>query len=90
MNHDPTPTSPADGLDPNSHRREDDDAAVDDDHGVSSRQHNGSAASRRRRRSKLSKKAKAGMAKKLVFLLHLLMSLDAVIYAELCVLYYME
>lgn len=87
MNHDPTPTSPAD-QDPNPNRPEDDTA--DDDNGASSRQQNGSAASTRRRRPKLSKKAKAGLTKKLQFLLHLLMSLDALIYAELCVLYYME
>ncbi|KAK9776958.1 hypothetical protein SCAR479_06359 [Seiridium cardinale] len=89
MNHDPTPTSPAD-PDPNSNRRED-DTADDDDNGASSQQQqNGSAANTRRKRPKLSKRAKAGLSKKLAFLLHLLMNLDAVIYAELCVLYYMD
>ncbi|KAK6208412.1 hypothetical protein LQW54_006893 [Pestalotiopsis sp. IQ-011] len=86
MNHDPTPTSPAD-PDANPRRREEDDAAGDDvdidgGDGASSQQQNGSAAHTSRRRPKLSKKEKAGMSKKLAFLLHLLMNLDLVIYAE--------
>ncbi|KAI0141469.1 hypothetical protein BJ166DRAFT_104178 [Pestalotiopsis sp. NC0098] len=94
MNHDPTPTSPAD-PDANPRRREEDGAAGDDvdidgGDGASSQQQNGSAAHTSRRRPKLSKKEKAGMSKKLAFLLHLLMNLDLVIYAELCVMYYMD
>ncbi|KAH6646414.1 hypothetical protein BKA67DRAFT_541381 [Truncatella angustata] len=85
MNHDPASTSPAD-PDPNSNRRED-DADDDNSNAASSQQQNGTATGRR---PKLSKKTKAGLNKKLLFVLHLLMSLDAVIYAELCVLYYMD
>ncbi|ETS86601.1 hypothetical protein PFICI_00429 [Pestalotiopsis fici W106-1] len=96
MNHDPTPTSPADDPDANPRPREEEDIAAaavddDDDNGAPSQQQNGSAAGTTpRRRPKLSKKEKAGMAKKLAFLIHLLTSLDLLIYAELCVLYYMD
>lgn len=88
MNHDSNPTSPAD-PEPNSSRL-DDNAAADDDNGPSSPQRNGSTTSTRRQKKRLSKKVKAGLSKKLAFTLHLLMSLDALIYAELCVLYYKE
>lgn len=90
MNHDPTPTSPAD-PEPNLPRREDeDDDAADNSNGAPSGRQDGSASGGRPKRPKISKKAKAGLTKKLAFLIHLLMSLDAVIYAELCVLYYHE
>lgn len=45
---------------------------------------------RRRRSSSRVRRAKAGIAKKLDFMTHLMSSLDVVIFAELCVLYYME
>lgn len=49
------------------------------------RSHNG-----RRRSSSRVRRAKAGIAKKLEFMAHLMSSLDVVVFAELCVLYYME
>jgi hypothetical protein len=36
------------------------------------------------------KRHKAGLAKKLQFMTHLMKSFDMMVYAELCVLYYME
>lgn len=44
----------------------------------------------RRRSSSKIRRAKAGIAKKLDFMTHLMSSLDVVIFAELCILYYME
>ncbi|KAJ4394748.1 hypothetical protein N0V93_003967 [Gnomoniopsis smithogilvyi] len=44
----------------------------------------------RRRRSSKIRRAKAGIAKKLDFMTHLMSSLDVVIFAELCILYYMD
>lgn len=44
----------------------------------------------RRRSSSQIRRAKAGIAKKLEFFTHLMSSLDVVVFAELCVLYYME
>lgn len=44
----------------------------------------------RRRSSSRVRRAKAGIAKKLEFFTHLMSSLDVVVFAELCVLYYME
>ncbi len=38
----------------------------------------------------LSQKAKEGLAQKLKFLSHLVYTLDTLVHAELCVLYYME
>lgn len=44
----------------------------------------------RRRSSSKIRRAKAGIAKKLDFMTHLMSSLDVVVFAELCILYYME
>lgn len=44
----------------------------------------------RRRSSSKIRSAKAGIAKKLDFMTHLMSSLDVIIFAELCILYYME
>lgn len=44
----------------------------------------------RRRSSSRVRRAKAGIAKKLEFMGHLMSSLDVLVFAELCVLYYME
>lgn len=44
----------------------------------------------RRRSSSRVRRAKAGIAKKLEFMAHLMSSLDVLVFAELCVLYYME
>jgi hypothetical protein len=87
MNNDPTPTSPAD-PDPNSNRHHDEDDDADDN--ASEEQQNGSVTNTQRQRPDLSQKAKDGLSKKLTFLIHLLLSLDTLVYAELCVLYYME
>ena len=38
----------------------------------------------------VKKKHKAGLAKKLQFMTHLMKSFDMLVYAELCALYYME
>lgn len=92
MNNDPTPTSPAD-ADPNSNRRHDENDDADGNNAPSSaseEQQNGSATNTAPQRPELSQKAKDGLSKKLAFLMHLLLSLDTLIYAELCVLYYME
>ena len=45
---------------------------------------------RRRQRPSLSQKAKEGLAQKLRFLSHLVYTLDTLVHAELCALYYME
>ncbi|KAI1840341.1 hypothetical protein JX266_013473 [Neoarthrinium moseri] len=96
MNHDPSPSSPAHpDPDPASPARRSHAAAVnggDVDEQQHQRQDNGSAPGSRRRRQEphLSKKAKAGLTKKLDFLLHLLLCLDTLIYAELGTLYYMD
>ncbi|ORY60172.1 uncharacterized protein BCR38DRAFT_350570 [Pseudomassariella vexata] len=100
MNHDATaPTEPADPH-PNetSHRRtrrredrvQDADLSTDQQ-----QQQNGSTTANTSQqpqphRTSLSKKAKEGLSKKLVFLIHLLRSLDTLICAELCALYYMD
>lgn len=44
----------------------------------------------RRRSSSKIRRAKAGIARKLDFMTHLMSSLDVAIFAELCILYYME
>jgi hypothetical protein len=94
MNHDPTPTSPAD-QDPSPNRRRLHDREEDNaDHRGASPppegRPNGSASNPSPRRPELSQKAKDGLSKKLSFLRHLLESLDTLIGVEMCVLYYME
>ncbi|KAI0125949.1 hypothetical protein BJ170DRAFT_455282 [Xylariales sp. AK1849] len=88
MNHDPTPTSPAD-PDPNSNRHRDEDNDTSSD-GQQNERRSSSITNTQRQHPKLSQKAKEGLSKKLSFLLHLLLSLDTLIYAELCTLYYMD
>lgn len=58
-------------------------------HRQDSRRPRRSRTGRRRSSSKI-RRAKAGIAKKLDFMTHLMSSLDVVIFAELCILYYME
>lgn len=48
------------------------------------------ARNAKRRAASQVRRAKAGIAKKLEFFTHLMSSLDVVVFAELCVLYYME
>jgi hypothetical protein len=47
------------------------------------------AAARSRSHSR-TRKTKAGLAKKLLFMTDLMTNLDMLVFAELCVLYYME
>lgn len=98
MNNAATPTEPAD-PDPNpagrQHRAEQDDSqqrSSASPAAPASTQAPDDAAtgSATQQLPALSQKAKAGLAKKLAFLMHLNMSLDTLIYAELCILYYME
>ena len=81
MNHDAVPNSPAAGLTP-----------VHDDAqsaGESSRE-GGRRDSARRRAQSRARKAKAGLARKFLFMTDLMTSLDMIVFAELCTLYYME
>ncbi|KAI0176256.1 DUF1746-domain-containing protein [Hypoxylon sp. FL1284] len=94
MNNDSTPTTPADPHRA-SHAYHEDDADADADGPTRSAQFDheldtnpdGSAASQN---PSLSKAAKEGLKKKLQFMMHLSTSLDTVVYAELCALYYMD
>lgn len=93
MNDDPTPASSAARLP--THDDNDSDARSQDEgeaHGPSRQQSQRQRRSRhgRRRSSSRVRRAKAGIAKKLEFMTHLMSSLDVLVFAELCVLYYME
>lgn len=83
MNNVPTPTTPADPH-RTSHDYQEDDA---DGPALSEQNQDGSATTQN---PSLSKAAKEGLTKKLQFMIHLSISLDTVVYAELCALYYME
>lgn len=100
MNHDPTPTSPAD-HDPSPDDHDDNNDNADDVVDERSRrwqrphrqqQDNSTAAAPPSSPppSQLSYRAKEGLMKKHSFLLNLLQQLDTLILAELCALYYME
>lgn len=103
MNDDPAAASDPARLPPTIDDRDSDavsqdeggrDGHVDSDgEGSSNRQGSRrprrSRNSRRRSSSKI-RRAKAGIAKKLDFMTHLMSSLDVVIFAELSMLYYME
>jgi hypothetical protein len=89
MNHASVPTDPAD---PHHTSRDDAHDAANrtdaaSDHEGQQHQRDGSAAIQT---PKLSKAAKDGLAKKLQFLIHLSLNMDTLVYAELCVLYYLE
>ncbi|KAI1113679.1 DUF1746-domain-containing protein [Nemania sp. NC0429] len=87
MNHDLSPTLPADRpLLPNQHEADIDLQRNSQPPTPEGRQH-GSVSSRR---SSLSPSAKEGLVKKLQFLVHLSLHLDTLAFAELCVLYYMD
>ncbi|KAH8676301.1 hypothetical protein BX600DRAFT_198830 [Xylariales sp. PMI_506] len=91
MNHDPAPTSPpADVDNESSHRRRHDEDSASSSPENAEQEQSGSATDARQEQSQLSPKAKHGLSKKLSFLTHLLLSLDTLIYAEFCTLYYME
>lgn len=68
------------------------EAEVDAGEGPSQQQPRSRRRSRngRRRSSSRVRRAKAGIAKKLEFMAHLMSSLDVLVFAELCVLYYMD
>lgn len=92
MNDDPTSASSAARLPIND---DNDDARSHDEgeaQGPSRQQSQRRLRSRneRRRSSSRVRRAKAGIAKKLEFMTHLMSSLDVLVFAELCVLYYME
>ena len=95
MSHDPAPApAAASSLDlPASLDVDDEDApridedAVSESAGPAPRSR---STSRRRRRKKDKKDRNAGLAKKLLFVTHLLKTLDLLVFAELSGLYYME
>ncbi|KAF2970163.1 hypothetical protein GQX73_g3363 [Xylaria multiplex] len=88
MNNDLSPTLPADRpLLPNQHHEANIDIPSSSQSPVPERQQNGSTSSQG---PSLSPSAKEGLSKKLQFLMHLSLNLDTLVYAELCVLYYME
>ncbi|KAI0540707.1 DUF1746-domain-containing protein [Xylaria digitata] len=88
MNNDLSSILPADRpLLPNQHHEADIDIPSSSQSPVPERQQNGSASSQS---PSLSPSAKEGLSKKLQFLMHLSLNLDTLVYAELCVLYYMD
>jgi len=65
--------------------------AHDDSHEVGeSSQEGGRRSGAARRAHSRARKAKAGLPKKFQFMTHLMTSLDMIVFAELCALYYME
>ncbi|KAI0100318.1 DUF1746-domain-containing protein [Nemania sp. FL0031] len=88
MNHDPSPTLPADrSLLPNQHHEVNIDTRSSSPSPAPERERHGSTGSQG---PSLSLPAKEGLAKKLQFLMHLSLNLDTLTYAELCILYYMD
>ncbi|RYP23311.1 hypothetical protein DL765_001220 [Monosporascus sp. GIB2] len=104
MSDAPTPTSPADPIRSSSpnRRREDIGArapahasnqlssASAPGHEQSQPGDGGTGSRTRAQRPSLSQKAKEGLSQKLRFLIHLVYTLDTLVHAELCVLYYMD
>ncbi|KAL7629368.1 hypothetical protein AAE478_000888 [Parahypoxylon ruwenzoriense] len=86
MNHVPTPTSPADPHRASHDRREDDA----DGPTLSPTPEQGHDGGDSTQNPSLSPAAKEGLTKKLQLVIHLSISLDALVYAELCALYYMD
>ncbi|KAK2610928.1 hypothetical protein N8I77_004315 [Diaporthe amygdali] len=93
MNDDPTPASSAARLPTHDDNDSDTNSQDEGDARESSTQqssrHRRSRNGRRRSSSRV-RRAKAGIAKKLEFMTHLMSSLDVLVFAELCVLYYMD
>ncbi|KAI1345111.1 DUF1746-domain-containing protein [Xylariaceae sp. FL0016] len=89
MNNASSPTSP---VDLPSHNRTENDAddvsSPSPSLDVPSRPPHGGATNRQS--PSLSQKAKDGLTKKLHFLAHLTQTLDSLVYAELCIIYYMD
>lgn len=83
MNDDPIPSAAAaSGSEPTHNDRPD---------GTAENAPEGSRSGGSRKRSRsAARRAKAGLAKKLEFTTHLMTSLDMVVFAELCALYYLE
>lgn len=95
MNNDPTAASDTARLPTHDDNDSDSGSQDEADAGEGSSQQRPGQTSRRsrngrRRSSSRVRRAKAGIAKKLEFFTHLMSSLDVVVFAELCVLYYME
>ncbi|KAI1158167.1 DUF1746-domain-containing protein [Nemania serpens] len=90
MNHDLSPTLPADRpLLPNQHHETDIDIDIQRDSrppAPEGHQHDSASA----QRPSLSPSAKEGLVKRLQFLVHLSLNLDTLAFAELCTLYYMD
>ncbi|KAI1382156.1 DUF1746-domain-containing protein [Hypoxylon crocopeplum] len=86
MNNVSTPTTPADPH-RTSHDRQEDNADGPVQPAPSEQDHDGSATAQT---PSLSQAAKEGLKKKLQFMIHLSVSLDTLVYAELCALYYMD
>ncbi|KAI0404799.1 DUF1746-domain-containing protein [Xylaria palmicola] len=88
MNHDLSPTLPADRPSlPTQHHEADVEIQGNPRPPAPERQQHGSAGVQS---ASLSPSAKEGLEKKLAFLAHLCFNLDALAYAELCILYYMD
>ncbi|KAI2629765.1 DUF1746-domain-containing protein [Hypoxylon sp. NC1633] len=86
MNNVSTPTTPADPH-RTSHDHHEDDADGPAQSAVSEQDHDGDAPAQN---PSLSQTAKEGLKKKLQFMIDLSVSLDTLVYAELCTLYYMD
>lgn len=102
MNDAPTPTTPADPNPSSDNRRRRAGAPASSDPSAEGQQQPARAqdgdssttgpnsARAPAQRPSLSQKAKEGLSQKLRFLNHLVYTLDTLVHAELCVLYYME
>ncbi|KAI1415996.1 DUF1746-domain-containing protein [Hypoxylon sp. FL1857] len=87
MNNVSTPTTPADPH-RTSHGRQEDDADGPAHSAVSDQSQDDGGPTTQN--PSLSQAAKDGLKKKLQFMMHLSISLDTLVYAELCALYYMD
>ncbi|KAI8966016.1 DUF1746-domain-containing protein [Daldinia sp. FL1419] len=86
MNNASTPTTPADPH-RTSHDLQEDNADGSPLSAASEQSQDGGTTTQN---PSLSQAAKDGLTKKLQFMMHLSMSLDTIVYAELCTLYYMD
>ncbi|KAI3342859.1 DUF1746-domain-containing protein [Ustulina deusta] len=88
MNNDPSPTLPADRpLLPTQHHEADINIRSSSQSPTPERQQHDAASSQS---PSLPPSAKEGLSNKLEFLTHLSLNLDTLVYAELCILYYMD
>ncbi|KAI8632406.1 DUF1746-domain-containing protein [Xylariaceae sp. FL1651] len=88
MNNDSSPTLPANPLLPSNHHHEADADARSNSRSPAPEQHQHGLANTQN--PSLSQQAKEGLSKKLQFLVQLSLNLDTLVYAELCILYYMD